>query len=141
MIIHKITDDTKKSKAENQRDDLDRILHLCKLVTEQTYDTNDITIKRLGKKLEKIAGTDTTATRPTLVTFTYPDKKALLMKNLHKLGKTQEPFSNMVVKHDMSKNDREQDKTLQKRHSRDQQIILKTVIFYTWSGARQVPEK
>ena len=36
------------------------------------------------------------------------------MKNLHKLGKAQKPFSNMVVKHDMSKNDREQDKALQK---------------------------
>ena len=33
------------------------------------------------------------------------------MKNLHKLGKAQEPFSNMVVKHDMSKNDRKQEKT------------------------------
>ena len=84
VIIHKMTEDTNKSKAEKQRDDLDRILQLCQLVTEQPYDTNDITIKRIGKKPEKDAGTDKTATRPTLVTSTYPHKKALLMKNLHK---------------------------------------------------------
>ena len=55
VIIHRITEDTNKSKAENQKDALDRILQLCQLVTEQTYDTNDITIKRLGKKPEDCA--------------------------------------------------------------------------------------
>ena len=49
VIIHKITKDTNKSKAENQKDDLDQILQLCQSVTEQTYDTNDITIKRLAR--------------------------------------------------------------------------------------------
>ena len=63
------------------------------------------------------------------------------MKNLHKLGKAQKPFFNMVVKHDMSKNDREQDKTLQKEAKQRSADILETVIFYTWSRAHQVPEK
>ena len=64
--IHRITKDTNKSKAGNRKEDMDRILQLCKLVTEQTYDTNDITIKRLGKKTENDVEVDTAATRPTL---------------------------------------------------------------------------
>ena len=51
------------------------------------------------------------------MTFSGEDKKASVMKNLHKLKNKGEPFSEMVIKHDMSREDREKERLLQKEAS------------------------
>ena len=48
------------------------------------------------------------------MTFPDEDKKASVMKNLHKLKTKGEPFREMIIKHDMSREDREKERLLQK---------------------------
>ena len=41
-------------------------------------------------------------------------QNALVVKNLYKLKNKGEPFSGMIIKHDMSRDDREKERLLQK---------------------------
>ena len=48
------------------------------------------------------------------MTFPDEDKKASVMKDLHKLKTKGEPFREMIITHDMSREDREKERLLQK---------------------------
>lgn len=66
-------------------------------------------IIRIGRKQENAE-----KPRPVKVTFKNLEEKKTLMKNLHKLRGIEEdsPYSNISVSHDMTKSEREANKTM-----------------------------
>ncbi|KAK2192590.1 hypothetical protein NP493_26g03045 [Ridgeia piscesae] len=87
---------------------------LTEHTTEGQYQPESLQVRRLGSKHKNETETDEARSRPLLVTFPDEDKKASVMKNLYKLKTKGEPFREMIIKHDMSREDREKERLLQK---------------------------
>ena len=62
----------------------------------------ELNVRRLGRKGDN--------PRPMLVSFKNDDDKSKVMRNLYKLKNAKSPLNKISVKHDMTKQEREQDK-------------------------------
>ena len=104
IIVQNVPEGTSTRKAENATHERE----LMKQLTEQygQYQPESLQVRGLGSKPKTETGTDDARRRPLLVIFPDEDKKASVMKNLHKLKTKRETFREMVIKHDMSREDR-----------------------------------
>ena len=107
---------------------------LTEHATDGQYQPESLQVRRLGSRANTETGTDEARSRPLLVTFSGEDKKASVMKNLHKLRNKGEPFSEMVIKHDMSREDREKERLLQKEAREKTQQEQTTNVVYIVRG-------
>ena len=78
---------TSTLKAENETHDRELMKQLAEHTTDGQYQPESLHILRLGSKAKNETETDEARSRPLLVTFPEEDKKASVMKNLHKLKK------------------------------------------------------
>ena len=104
---------------------------LTEHTTDGQYQPESLQVRRLGSKPKNETGIDEARSRLLLVTFPDKDKKTSVMKNLHKVKRNKgDTFSEMVIKHDMSREDREKERLLQKeareKNSRSRLQILST---------------
>ena len=114
IVVYNVPEGTSILKAENATHDRDLVKKLTEHATDGQYQPESLQVWRLGSRASTETGTDEARSRPLLVTFSGEDKKASVMKNLHKLRNKGEPFSEMVIQHDMSREDREKERLLQK---------------------------
>lgn len=114
IVVYNVPEGTSTLKEDNTIHDRKLMREMSGYTTDGKYQPEDLQVRRLGSKQRKEMETEGTRTRPLLVTFPEEDKKAFVMKNLYKLKNKGEPFSGMVIKHDMSKDDREKERLLQK---------------------------
>ena len=114
IVVYNVPEGTSTLKAENATHDREVMKQLTEHTTEGQYQPESLQVRRLGSKPKTETGTDEARSRPLLVTFPDEDKKASVMKNLHKLKTKGEPLREMVIKHDMSREDREKERLLQK---------------------------
>ena len=70
-------------------DDTNIFLELCNIVEAGVQESNIGTMKRIGKKNQKmiIKGEEKTVSRPLLITLCNENVKRKVMKNVHKLRK------------------------------------------------------
>ena len=78
---------TSTPKAENATHDRELMKQLTEHTTDGQYQRESLQVRRLRSKPKNETGTDEARSRPLLVTFPDEDKKASVMKNLHKLKK------------------------------------------------------
>ena len=102
-----LPEETSTIRAENATHDRELMKQLTEHTTDGQYQPDSLQVRRLGSKPKNETGTDEARSRPQLVTFPHEDKKASIMDNLHIQKNKGEPFSEMVIKHDMSREDRE----------------------------------
>ena len=114
IVVYNVPEGTSTLKADNVTHDRELMKQLTEHTTDGQYQPESLQVRRLGSRANTETGTDEARTRPLFVTFPGEDKKASVMKNLHKLKNKGEPFSEMVIKHDMSREDREKERLLQK---------------------------
>ena len=114
IVVYNVPEGTSTLKADNVTHDRELMKQLTEHTTDGQYQPESLQVRRLGSRANTETGTDEARSRPLLVTFPGEDKKASVMKNLHKLKNKGEPFSEMVIKHDMSREDREKERLLQK---------------------------
>ena len=107
IIVYNVPEGTSTLKAHNAIHDTNLMKELLGHTTCAKYQPEDLPVKRLGDKAKETE-TEETKNRPLLVTFPEEDKKPMVMKNLYKLKNKDEPFSGMIIKHDMSREDREE---------------------------------
>ena len=109
VVIFNAPENAGASGWKEQRDlDLDYVIELTNEVLGESIDRNEIgKIYRLGHR--NFNGGE--ACRPILVEFTQGTTKNLIMHNVNKL-RNLEKFKNVVISHDMSKNEREECKKL-----------------------------
>ena len=128
IVVYNVPEGTNSLKAENATHDRELKKQLTEHTTDGHYQPESLQLRRLGSKPKNETGKDEARSRPLLVTFPDEDKKASVMKNLHKLKTKAEPFREMVIKHDMSREDREKERLLQKEaretHSRSRLQIM-----------------
>ena len=75
------------------------------------------------------------------MTFPDEDKKVSVMANLHKLKNKGEPFREIAIKHDMSREDREKERLLQKKaREKTQQEHISNFVYIVRGrpGKRQI---
>ena len=95
-------------ESKNTEDgDPKKIREILGIVTDGTYLGEDSTHQRLGKKKPD-------GTRPLLVRLPNSEKKTSIMRNLKRLQGMGEPYDSIRVKHDMSVEDRNHERDLQK---------------------------
>ena len=86
------------------------VRELCEVTTEGAFSAQNVVAIRLGPR----QGGHSPRSRPLLVKLPDSGTKALVMRNLHKLKAKGVPYSEMIVKHDMCRDDREKERILQK---------------------------
>ena len=114
IVVYNVPEGTSILKADNATHDTNLMKELLGHTTGGKYQPEDLPVKRLGSNQTKETKIEETKNLPLLVTFPEEDKKAIVMKNLYKLKHKGEPFSGMIIKHDMSRDDREKERLLQK---------------------------
>ena len=130
IVVYNVPEGTSTLKADNAIHDTNLMKELLGHTTGGKYQPEDLLVKRLGSKQTKETETEETKMFPLLVTFPEEDKKAIVMKNLYKLKNRGEPFSGMIIKHDMSRYDREKERLLQKEaRERTQQEQTTNVVY------------
>ena len=141
IIVYNVPEGTSTLKADNAIHDTNLMKELLGHTTGGKYQPEDLPVKRLGSKQTKETETQETKNRPLLVTFPEEDKKTIVMENLYKLKNRGEPFSGMIIKHDMSRDDREKERLLQKEaRERTQQEQTTNVVYLVRGrpGERQI---
>ena len=142
IVVYNVPEGTSTLKADNAIHDTTLMKELLGHTTGGKYQPEDLPVKRLGSEQTKETETEETKkNRPLLVTFPEEDKKAIVMKNLYKLKNKDEPFSGMIIKHDMSREDRENERLLQKEaRERTQQEQTTNVVYLVRGrpGERQI---
>ena len=96
-------------------DDTSIFLELCNIVEVGVQESDIGTMKRIWKTNQKriIKGEEKIASRPLLMTFCNANVKHKVMKNECKLRKADDKFRMMSIKHDMTQEERDQDKKKQ----------------------------
>ena len=141
IVVYNVQEGTSTLKAENATHDRELMKQLTEPTTGGQYQPESLQVRRLRSRANNETGTDEARSRPLLVTFPGEDKKASVMKNLHKLKNKGEPFSEMVITHDMSREDREKERLLQKEaREKTQQEQTSNVVYIVRGrpGERQV---
>ena len=115
-------------------DDTNIFLELCNIVEAGVQESDIGTMKRIGKKTPKriIKGEEKTVYRPLLITLCKENVK--VMKNVHKLRKADFTFRMMSVKHDMTQEERDQEKKNLGQKPKINKKSKSLEIFSTWSG-------
>ena len=108
IVVYNVPEGSSNLKEDN-------VIYNSQLMTKLSehagkYQPNVLQVRRLGSKQTNETETHETRNRP----FPDEDKKALVVKNLNKLKNKGEPFSGMTAKHDMSKDDKEKERSLKK---------------------------
>lgn len=127
ILVFNVPESDSNIKDQVVKNDTDVFLEMCNIV-EADVQENDIGyLKRIGKKNQKriIKGEEKTVPRPLLITLCNENVKHKVMKNVHKLRNADEKYSLMSVKHDMTQEEREQDKKL-RAEAKDKQEKDKT---------------
>jgi hypothetical protein len=108
-------------------DDTNIFLELCNIVEVGVQESDIGTMKRIGKTNQKriIKGEEKIVSRPLLMTFCNANVKHKVMKNECKLRKADDKFRMMSIKHDMTQEERDQDKKL-RAEAKDKQEIDKS---------------
>ena len=114
IVVYNVPEGTSTLKVESATHDRELMKQLTEHTTDGQYQPESLQVRILGSKPKNDTGTDEARSRPLFVTFLDEDKKASVMTNLHKLKTKREPFREMVIKHDMSREDREKERLLQK---------------------------
>lgn len=117
IIIYNAPEGNKVLREENRMHDQNQVKEIYKIVTGQNQP--ELMVKRLGKKMAS-SGEDIKS-RPLLVTLPSKEEKANFMKNLGKLKNSEQPYNSLTIKHDMNREDREQEKQLQ-REAKDMSL-------------------
>ena len=117
IVIYNMPEPNTNLKDEVIKQDLGLLTKLCDEICKIPFDAKtDITkIIRLGKKVPKPedAGPEyKEKNRPVLVSFAHVTKKEELMGTLGVLKEAEVPFSQLGISHDMSKQERENNKKL-----------------------------
>ena len=107
VIIHGIQESEEPEGAKRSEEDQTQVLKLLEEIGAKPPDEENITIKRLGKKTED-------KKRPIMIKCKDAETKKKIITNAKKL-KASEEFSQIGISHDLTKNQREELKNLQKK--------------------------
>jgi len=113
ILIFSVPESDSNLKDEVTTSDTNTFIDMCNSIIINVHRDDIINIKRIGKRNQKrlIKGEEKLVPRPLLLTLTEASKQKV-MKNVHKLRYSDEPFRTMSVKHDMTQDERELDKAL-----------------------------
>ena len=113
-LVFNVPESESNMKNKVDIDDTNIFLELCNIVEAGVQESDIGTMKRIGKKNQKsiIKGEEKTVSRPLLITLCNENVKHKVMKNAHKLRKADDTFRMMSIKHDMTQEERDQDKKL-----------------------------
>jgi hypothetical protein len=127
MLVFNVPESESNMKDHVVIDDTNIFLELCNIVEEGVQESDIGTMKRIGKKNQKrlIKGEEQIVSRQLLITLCYENVKHKVMKNAHILRKAADTFRMMSIKHDMTQEERDQDKNL-RAEAKDKQEIDKS---------------
>ena len=130
ILVFNVPESECNMKNQVVRDDTNIFLELCNIVEAGVQESDIGTMNRIGKKNQKmiIKGKEKIVSRPLLITLCNANVKHKVMKNECKLGKADDKFRMMSIKHDMTQEERDQDKKL-RAEAKDKQEINKSENF------------
>ena len=119
IVVFNVPESKKNLKTEVFQDDQLQIITLCDQIEIELKPEEILSQKRIGPKNQKrtVKGEEVLVPRPVLITLSE-GMKPKVMKNVHKLRYTEEPYKSMSVKHDMTQDERKQEKELREEAKR-----------------------
>lgn len=108
ILIFSVPESDSNLKDEVTTSDTNTFIDMCNSIRIDVHRDDIINIKRIVKRNQKrlIKGEEKLVPRPLLLTLTEASKQKV-MKNVHKLRYSDEPFRTMSVKHDMTQDERD----------------------------------
>ncbi len=105
IILHNVTEKQSDNEEERTKHDREQLKELGKVCKESIKKEDLVQMKRLGKR-------NPNKPRPLLVEFKDEEKKHGLMSNLVNLSKASEGLRKISVRHDLTKEQRDEEKKL-----------------------------
>jgi hypothetical protein len=112
IVIYNVPEPNSIMKEDVETQDRETLNTLCSKMGVSITQEEVLTTRRLGRRQQKDIGDQTVAVPRTLLASLAEHTKPKIMRNLYKLRDADEIYRKMSVKHDMTRDERDQERHL-----------------------------